>query len=198
LTAPRDAPAAQSSFWDAVRASFRFKIAFAAAAVLLLAAVVVWRSERPVPSSSQTRVEAERDVPRPQPEADRQRVEEPPTREQPPSASLVATFVLSPGVVRSGRGPAGFVLASTIANVRAQLELDPGVEYPSYRVELRDSRARVLWSEDGRRAEAGSTVTVTIPATVFETGEFEIVLLGRAGGGPPEDAGHYYFDVIKQ
>jgi hypothetical protein len=122
---------------------------------------------------------------------------EPEKREAPSPPSLVATFVLSPGVVRSGRGPAGFVLAPTIENVRAQLELELDVEYPSYRVELRDKRAKVIWSQDGRRADAGAVV-VTFPASVLETSEYEMVLLGAAGGGRTEDAGHYYFDVIKR
>ena len=181
------APEAKPSFWDSIRAAFTFRLAFAAAALLLLAAVVLLRSERAAPSAP---VVARVEEPQ-------KRVEESKPPEPSPSPPLVATFVLSPGLVRSGGGPAGFMLAPTIKEVRVQLELEPGVEYASYRVELRDRRANVIWSQDGRRATEG-TVVVTFPSSVLETSDYEMVLLGAVGGGRPEDVGHYYFEVIKR
>jgi hypothetical protein len=206
---PPPAAVPTQSFWDAVRASFGVRLAFAGAALALIAVLVVWRVDRRELQSSLARVEADNQALRQERALGRQRVEELEKRtaaldeklNRPSSRPVIATFVLSPGLLRAGRAATRLTIAPGVAEVRLQLDLEPGIDHARFRVELRTNDSRVLWSQDSRPqtiVESGAAVVVTIPAALFASGEYEVVLLGAISGGGFEDAGHYYFDVIKK
>ena len=120
----------------------------------------------------------------------------------PPRArTIVATFVLSPGLLRSTRGPARVVISATLDEARLQLDLEPGLETDRFRAELHDGTSRIVWTQHGLtgvRTDAGAAVLVTVPAAIVQTGAYELVLFGASGGDEFEELARYYFDVVRQ
>ena len=113
---------------------------------------------------------------------------------------VVATFVLSPGLVRAGREASRLVIPRSVDQLRLQLDLDNLPDYKSFRVELRTSAGDMEWSEDVVRPRAtagGRAIVLTVPAAVVGPGEHELTLRGLVEPGRFEDASHYYFDALK-
>ena len=205
------------SWWSVFTRPGGFRLAFATMALLLVAAVVAWRWEASSLRSSLQTARADNEALRQQLEADKQRADallkrtdelneelgrERASRSSPPGAprGLIATFVLLPGRVRAGGAPTRIVIRPSMEDVRLQLDLESGVDYPNYRVELRNSESRVLWSQQmvrPTRTADGPSVVITVPTASLEPGEHEVVLLGTVDARQYEDAGHYYFDVAK-
>jgi hypothetical protein len=207
--------------WGRAARRFDARFALAAAALFIVGMAAGWAVEQRSARASLARLEAENRSLREQRGADRQPFDGLPqpdartgsgtgtgastgagTGANTPSATgsgVLATFVLSPGLVRSGRTPDRVTVAAGAAAVRLQLDLDPGIDVSRCRGELRDADGRVVWTQDGLAAAAvpgGRAVVVTVPAASLKSGEHELVLLaGRSAGS--EDLGHYYFDVAK-
>ena len=115
--------------------------------------------------------------------------------------SFVATFVLSAGLLRSAQKATPVVVPRSVEQARLQLDLEPGIDYRSYRVEVRNIQGGVVWNQDmlrPRRIDAGTAVSVWVPAERMNAGEHEAVLYGSSDSRTYDDAGHYYFDVVKQ
>jgi hypothetical protein len=114
--------------------------------------------------------------------------------------TVVAAFVLSPGLLRSAQKVTRVVVPRAVEQVRLQLDLEPGTDYRSYRVEVRNIQGAVVWSQEmlrPRRIDSGTAVSVWVPAERMNAGEHEAVLSGSADSRKYDDAGHYYFDVVK-
>jgi hypothetical protein len=119
------------------------------------------------------------------------------TRSQP----VVATFVLSAGLLRSAQKVTAVVVPPSVEQLRLQLDLEPGIDYRRYRVEVRNIQGIVVWSQDmlgARRIDSGTAVSIWVPAERVPAGEHEAVLYGSADSRTYDDAGHYHFDVVKQ
>jgi hypothetical protein len=195
------------------------RLAFAGAALVLVAAIVVSRQQVNELTSSLETAERNNQALRQEREADRDRVAElekrtaelneqlqrqgvaPGTPAPSGARGLVATFVLMPGRLRSSRSQTQVSIGATVDRVRLQLELEPDIDYERFNAELRDDESRVLWTERAlprSKGSSGESVVVTFPASFVSSGQYEMVLFGVSDGGTPEDAGHYYFDVRKQ
>jgi hypothetical protein len=205
--------------WTRFTLSSGFGLALAAAAMIaLLAGVVVIAWQASGLRSSVQSIQADNDTLRQRQEGYQRRIAELERRNttlldelerdrtNPTAAgalqrarAVVATFVIAPGLVRSARGPARLTIAPAVDEVRLQLDLEPGVEEERFTAELRDSQARVLWTQEGLSATAtagGGAVIVTVPSGLFRSGEYEIVLNASARA-QIEEIGRYYFDVVR-
>jgi hypothetical protein len=211
-------PASNVRPWPRIVRS-RFGITLAAAAMVTAvvgALVLAWQANG-LRSSVQS-IQADNETLRQQRDAARRRIEELEGRaatlsteldreratraagSQPRARTVVATFVLTPGLLRSARAAARLAIAPSIDEVRLQLDLEPGIEAARFRAELRDIDARVVWTQDGLSAistGAGGAVLVTLPATLLPAGAQEVVLLA-ASGSRFEEAARYYFDVVRE
>ena len=49
-----------------------------------------------------------------------------------------------------------------------------------------------------RSGRGGRFLTLNIPASILNTGEYELTLKGISGKEKVEDLGYYYFDVLKK
>src|SRR5687768_10206072 len=200
-----------------------FQLAFAAAAVVLVAGIafVSWKASQL--RSSLASVQADNAALRQQSEADRQRVAELEQRAAAVSEELkrerdgrtsletartapgrILTFALSSGLLRSARGPARVLVRPAAEELRLMLDLEPGIDARRFRAELRDAQSRVLWLQDilppaePPGPAAGAAVPMTVPAAILRNGEYEVVLLSTADGRQFDEAARYYFDVVKQ
>ena len=207
--------------WTRMGPSSGFGVALAAAAAVVAfvgLAAVAWQANG-LRSSLQS-TEADNDALRQQRDADRQRIDELEGRTAALSdelnqeranrsaaggpsraRALVATFVLSPGLLRSTRAPAQVAIGATIDEARLQLDLEPGTEGERFRAELHDSAGRVVWTQEGLSATttgAGRAVIVTLPAALLEAAEYEAVLLAASGRSELEEIGRYYFGVTRK
>jgi hypothetical protein len=134
-------------------------------------------------------------------ELNRERANRPAAGDAPPARSLVATFVLSPGLLRGTRAPARLLIRPSIDEARLQLDLEPGIDAERFRAEVRDNESRILWTQDGIKATptgAGGAVVLTLPASVLQAGEYEVVLLGTTGPDPLEEIARYFFAVTRE
>ena len=132
---------------------------------------------------------------RPQPSP----AKEPAKPEERPVMS-VATFLLTPGLIRDAGEPRQLVVPANTNRVRLQLGLRRKSEHPRYRVVLRTFEGVEMWNRSGlsaRRAGAGQAVIAQLPAKLLAGGDYELVLQG-ATGGDYEDVDEYYFRIVKQ
>jgi hypothetical protein len=206
--------------WIRFGQSSGFGLALAAAAAVVLAVVGVlpfaWQANGL--RSSLASIEADNETLRQQRDADRRRIAElegrtaaladelgrargagPAAGEASRPRTLVATFVLAPGLLRGTRAPARVVIGADVAEARLQLTLDPGVEGDRFRAELHDASDRIVFRQEGLGAAAtdgGRTVLVTVPATVARAGEYEVVLSAASGRSGLEEVARYYFEVV--
>lgn len=112
---------------------------------------------------------------------------------------LVAAFLLSPGLTRGVRQPARVRVPETVDTVRLQLDLED-LSYRTFRAELRTAAGDIAWGQDAlqpRATPSGRAVSVDVPAALVAAGEYELILHGFVEGGAFEDAGHYYFEVMR-
>jgi anti-sigma factor RsiW len=120
--------------------------------------------------------------------------------ENKPIQPSVASLVLFPGNIRAGSKRANLVVPPTAHLVRLQLGLEPGDEYQHYRVELHTQDGSAVWSRNdlsARPARGGPTIVVTLPAKVFNTGQYELAIKG-INNGKSDDIAFYTFDVQKR
>ena len=205
--------------WIRFGQSSGFGFALAAAAVVLaFVGVLAFAWQANGLRSSLASREADNEALRQQRDADRRRIAElegrtaaltdelgrargrsPATGAAPGPRTLVATFVLAPGLLRGTRAPARVVIGADVAEARLQLTLDPGVEGDRFRAELRDASDRIILTQEGLNptvTDDGRTVLVTLPAALVRTGEYEVVLSAAGGRGAVEEVARYYFEVV--
>ena len=116
----------------------------------------------------------------------------------PPPRPVIAALTLLPGLSRGGGEKASLVMPEDARLVRLQIGIDADEPYKTFAVELRTVAGRQVWTRENLTARTrGKTraVTLTLPATVLKSGDYELRLSGRKESGESEDVGFYYFDV---
>ena len=112
----------------------------------------------------------------------------------------VASFILNPGLVRSGGQMAQVAIASGHGLV--ELKLDVGLdEYPSYRAALHDSSDNELMvASKLRAAPAGRSVYVAVqlPAQVLRADDYQLRLSGVTASGQIVKIDSYPFRVVRR
>ncbi|HWO03070.1 MAG TPA: hypothetical protein VNS63_27765 [Blastocatellia bacterium] len=118
-----------------------------------------------------------------------------------PPQPTIFSFVLLPGLSRSGGALPKLVVPQSAGLVRLQLGLEQGDEYKSFAVELRTQAGKQIWTQDRLSAQsprAGRLVVLSVPAKLLDAGKYEVALKGVLDGGKIEDVGYYYFEVQKK
>jgi len=114
---------------------------------------------------------------------------------------LVASVVLMPGLSRAESRVEQLTLGAEAQIARIVIQLEARDDYPRFRAELRTRSGRdVLALSDlhPRRATTGNSVSMDVPASALESGEYELALKGLSHGRAAEDVGYYYFRVQKR
>lgn len=110
----------------------------------------------------------------------------------------VATFVLTPDLVRGGGGAQKLIIPRGTERVRLRLGVEAG-DYESYGVRLRTPEGAGVWTKDGVKARPGVPfVVVTVPAKVFGDADYTLSLSGKNDGGEPAAVARYYFKVERK
>jgi len=116
-------------------------------------------------------------------------------------ARTATSFALSPGLERGEGAPAPLSLASTVTEVRFELDLQTVRPYPAFQAELRGRKGDVLWSQSRLRPEGPEgerVLIVRVPAGVLGTGDCELVLQGTNANGTIENAAVYSFNLRRR
>lgn len=114
---------------------------------------------------------------------------------------LLASVVLSAGMVRGGDELTQVNLPETSGTVRLQLDLATVAEHPAYRAELHTRAGRSVWSAEGlqpRTTEWGKGVFVDLESRLLEQGEYDLMLKRATEVGGPDDPTYYYFNVQRR
>ena len=205
--------------WIRFGQSSGFGLALAAAAVVLaFVGVIAFAWQANGLRTSLTATQADNQALQQQREADRRRIEElegraaaladelsrervsrPAAGDPARARTLVATFVLAPGLLRGTRTPSSVTIGAGVNEARLQLALEPAVEGERFRAELRDASERIVLTQEGLTATMtgdGRTVLVTLPAALVRSGEYEVVLSAAGERGAVEEVARYYFEVV--
>ena len=113
---------------------------------------------------------------------------------EPPKASRIFAFVLSPISVRSGAGQS-FVVPHDAQTVQLRLKAPSG-EWTSYRAEIRSVGQRTAWSS-GRLIGRGGNISVEVPAGRLSFDDYILTLSGVTGDGRTEEIERYSFRVMR-
>lgn len=134
-------------------------------------------------------------------QAERDRLALEQRRDSTSRSSTIASFVLSPGMVRSTNNePDRLRVPGNIGLINLRLDIESGDEYPRYRAELRTVGGNLVWSADQlrlQRTRSGQSVVLNVPANLLTPGEYELTLRGVTGPGEFLDIGYYYFSIIR-
>jgi hypothetical protein len=120
-------------------------------------------------------------------------------RQTPPP--LVASLLLLPGTSRGSEGHPQLSIAPATSTVQLRVVLESGDEYKTYGLQLRTVSGKVVRSQTGLTAHAGPVgraVRLTLPASLFITGDYELTLNGINEQQRAEPLGYYYFSVRKE
>jgi hypothetical protein len=123
------------------------------------------------------------------------------TGSETPARPVIASLTLLPGLSRGGGEKSSLILAGDARLVRLQIGIDPNEPYKIFAVELRTAAGRQVWTRENLTARTrgrARAVSLTLPASVLKSGDYELRLSGRQEGGESEDVGFYYFDVKKR
>lgn len=118
-----------------------------------------------------------------------------------PAPPVIASLTLLPGLSRGGGQKPNLDVSNDVRLVRLQIGIDPEEQYKSFAVDLRTLAGPQVWSGENlaaRTRRGTRAVGLTLPATVFKSGEYELRLRGLTEGGGSEDVGFYYFNVRKK
>lgn len=117
-----------------------------------------------------------------------------------PRQNTVFSFVLLPGTSRAAGTLPKLVLPKQARLVRLQVGLEAEEQYQAVRVEIRRQSGQHVWSRDDlpmRTTRSAKTVRLSIPASVFSAGQYELSVKGLTNTRTLEDVGYYYFEVSK-
>jgi hypothetical protein len=112
-----------------------------------------------------------------------------------PGGDFVELALVS-GIERNSGEPRRLSIPAGMRLVKLQLELDPSINYRSYRVELNTAGGAQVWVQGGlaaRRADWGRFLTLILPTRALQAGEYELILRGMTEERKSEIAGYYYF-----
>ena len=118
-----------------------------------------------------------------------------------PRTPLIASLALFPGLSRAEARIEQLLLPAGAQIARLDVQLDARDDYRRFRADLRTRGGRdilTLTSLRPHRSPAGQAVSIDVPASAIESGEYELSLKGLTDGQAPQDIGYYYFRVLKR
>ena len=110
--------------------------------------------------------------------------------------SVIATFLLSPGLTRGTQAPARLTVPRTADVLRLRLERGDTVTASAYRAELRTDAGAIAWRDEVPVTPGATPLVVTIPAALVTDGDYELVLLGQVNGRF-DDLASYHFSIAR-
>ena len=110
----------------------------------------------------------------------------------PQSSTAFLSFILVPGLVRDSDGQKPLVIPADSGTVRIQLDLKKKANYKTYRAEVQTLDGKRIWAQDV------PTPTLELPARILPADDYVITLKGITAQKDMEDAGEYYFTVIRK
>ena len=116
-------------------------------------------------------------------------------------ASLIASLVLLPGLSRAETRVPELVLVAGAQIAHIEVQLDARDDYPRFRADLRTRSGReilALANLRARQSGAARSVSMDVPASALDAGEYELALKGLSVGDAVQDIGYYYFRVQKR
>jgi hypothetical protein len=135
-------------------------------------------------------------------ERERQEIAAKPPEPSQPSKPPVVTLALLAGISRGAGGTRPkLVLPLSARLVRLQIGIEPGDDYKSFRAELNTQAGQRVLTGDNLSARAtgrGRIIILNVPASILETGQYELSLRGRDAAGKTDDIGYYYFEVLRK
>ena len=114
-------------------------------------------------------------------------------------AGPVAVVVLSPGVLRDASGSAVVHVSARTGVVLLQLQLDDS-QHASYRVRVRTVDNVDIWQQELSKPAtplSTSSLAVAVPASLFASGDYLVMLQGRIRDGGLEDLRSYYVRIAR-
>jgi anti-sigma factor RsiW len=110
----------------------------------------------------------------------------------------ILSFALSPGGVRdAGEGSKKLVIAPDTRAVQFELKLQKNLGHQSFRAQLLTADGAEIWHRDNLKA-TGKNLVLQILAQLLAEGDYELALKGRAANRDYEEAGSYYFTIVKK
>ncbi|HEV8145679.1 MAG TPA: hypothetical protein VGP79_04835 [Bryobacteraceae bacterium] len=188
------------SLLAALRASERAPVptrywAIAAAAALILLAASAWLALRITALNTElTQVRAESAAAQARFESQLAS-----TSNVPPAAVEVA-FLLTPGLSRSGNGPARLEISPEVATVRFELVPPPGAASETkpgdFAIVIRSATGGQVWSHSAPLS--GRPWIAQAPAKLFASGAYEIAVRQLTSGEQAPDLATYSFRLIRK
>jgi hypothetical protein len=114
--------------------------------------------------------------------------------------NTLAAIILTPGRVRGSSNSSKLVIRPTVERVQFQLVLRAD-SYDSFKASLKTGNGQVVRTSAPLKAQSlgrRKVVQVSLPANLLSSGDFLLQLQGTAGDGNYEEAGNYYFRVVKE
>lgn len=129
--------------------------------------------------------------------------EETVTKPRSASTSVIASFMLTPGLTRDGVETNKLVIPHSAQLVRLQLSLESSGNYSSYRASLQRVGQDSIWQQtikSSRMKRSGNpaalkSITLRLPASLLTNGEYLLTLTGASVQGEMEIVGDYPFTV---
>jgi hypothetical protein len=110
---------------------------------------------------------------------------------QAPTPTLFS-FVLMPGLTRDADVTKPLLIPAGDAAVQLQLDVKKKGAYKNYLASVQTLDGEQVWSQNLQTAQ------LTIPAKVLRPGDYVIELKGIVTGGEQENAGEFYFTVVRK
>lgn len=120
-----------------------------------------------------------------------------PTAQPRQPRSFIASFLLTPGLVRSGAGEANkLAIPGDVNRVLLRLALGQEDTYRGYQALLQTAEGVEVWrNERILKARTDQTVELTLPARLLNKGDYTLTLSGINIGGAVEEITEYSFTV---
>jgi hypothetical protein len=112
----------------------------------------------------------------------------------------IATFLLSPALVRDPGQETTFTLAPDASAVKLRIALEGG-DYKSYAALLTTADGDEVWTASGLRAQGpkpARVIVLSVPASRFVKRDYVLKLTGLAASGAREDVEQYAFRVLRK
>jgi len=109
---------------------------------------------------------------------------------QKPAETSVFGFVLLPGLLRDSSGPKRLSIPAGALSVRLQLETKE--KYPRYRVSVQTLDGDAVLDQDVFQP------AIVVPARLLPAGDYMVTLHGILASGDSEEAGDFYFTVVRR
>jgi hypothetical protein len=119
-------------------------------------------------------------------------------RNRPPTAPVIASVILTPGLTRSAGELPRVSVPSGAGVLRMQLDLAGAEPHPTYRVTIRTAEGNNIWSQDGLRPlplSAGQALVLEIPSHALPRGDYEVALMAAGPTGRLAQLDTYSFSV---